>query len=101
MAEIQVQVVWVQLYIGKAETGRAFSIAVDSLPNHNVDDLTTAVKEKCPNVLAHCDAFQLTVYNPGGEFPKEDDKLSPGKPVPTNTTDENPLRVVAQAGKNT
>ena len=85
--------VWVQLYIGKKTSGSPFKIRVEG--ESDIDDLKKAVKEACQDDLGSLAHRKLVVYNPGGEFPKEEDKLSPGKHVPTNTTDENPIRVVA------
>jgi hypothetical protein len=68
--------------------------------------LKEAVHQASSKSLGHCDAFQLEVYKAGTEFPpKEEDKLRPGELVPPDSTDENPLRVVApaivkQQGKN-
>jgi Crinkler effector protein N-terminal domain len=92
--------VWVQLYIGEEECGGAFK--VKTAANGDIDDLKKAVKKERTNDLAHCDAARLAVYSAGTEFPKEEDELRPGKPVPTDSTDESPLRVVApekQPGK--
>jgi hypothetical protein len=87
--------VWVQLYIGKDKSGDVFEVP----SGNNIGALKEAVKEKRPNDLANCDAARLEVYNAGGEFPSEDEApLRPGKAVPTGTTDENPLRVVAPSG---
>jgi hypothetical protein len=66
--------------------------------------LTEAVYQAKDKSLGHCNAVDLVVYSAGTEFPKEEDELRPGKPVPTDSTDEKPLRVVApenkQQGKN-
>jgi hypothetical protein len=95
--------VWIQLYIeGQGKIGRAFKIRVEA--QADIDDLAKAVYKDGGKSLEHCEAFQLEIFKAGTEFPpKEKDKLRPGKPVPKDTTDENPLRVMApvnQSGKN-
>ena len=92
--------VWVQLYIGKTKSGEVFSI--HPVPN-NVDHLKKQVYQDSDKVLGHCNAQHLVFYNQGTELPTEEAPLRPGMAVPTGTTDENPLRVVApvnQSGKN-
>ena len=98
--------VWVQLYVGEDKSGHVFPIEIASLAKDRIHELTEAVKDKRPNRLAHCDAADLAVYNPGTEFPRnEEDKVDPGDDVSEyTTTSKNPLRVVApenkQQGKN-
>jgi hypothetical protein len=88
------EVIWVQLYIGKDKSGRAFKMEVDV--KGDVDDLANAVYEANNNVLGHCNAAQLVVYKAGTELPpKEEDPLDPGEAVPTDTTSKNALRVLA------
>jgi hypothetical protein len=88
--------VWVQLYIGEEECGSAFKVLVEA--TGDIDDLTKAVYQANDKVLGHCNPPQLAVYKAGTDVPpKEEDKLRPGKPVPTDSTDENPLCVLAPA----
>ena len=101
MAEIQVQVVWVQLYIGKDKRGRVFGIDIASLDGKKrIQELATAVYQTTDKSLGHCNAADLVVYKAGTECPGEgEDELEPDIRVPNDTTDENPLRVVAPARK--
>jgi hypothetical protein len=97
--------VWVQLYIGKDKSGQVFPIEIASLSKDRINDLANAVHQANSNSLGHCDASQLFVYKAGTELPpKEEDPLRPSLIVPKDTTDENPLRVLApenkQQGKN-
>ena len=87
--------VWVQLYIGKKKSGEdPFQVRV--AVNSNINDLKEAVKEKRSNALATCDAADLLVYKLViVDNKNEKVKLKPGNAVPTGTTDENPLVVVA------
>ena len=64
----------------------------------DVDDLKKKIKEAKPHDLGNCDADRLKVYAAGGD-PRKDEPLRPGKEVKTlgDTTDENPLIVVAPA----
>jgi Crinkler effector protein N-terminal domain len=97
--------VWIQLYIGDEKSGKAFKIEVND--NDDIDDLSEAAKKKCRTALEHCDAARLDVFKAGTKYPPEEkDKLSPGKTVPLDTTDEMALLVVAppmkapEPGKN-
>ena len=90
--------VWVQLYIGNDKSGGAFPIEIASLRKDRIHDLAKAVYEAKDKSLGHCDAADLLVYKAGTDFPAEGEApLGPGKAVPTGTTDENPLVVVAPA----
>jgi hypothetical protein len=94
MAEENNIIVWVQLYIGEDKSCDVFKMRVGA--NHDIDDLKKAVHQARGKSLGHCDAADLVVYKAGTEFPtKEEDKLRPSLIVPTDTTDENPLRVLA------
>jgi Crinkler effector protein N-terminal domain len=87
--------VWVQLYIGKKKSGEdPFQVRV--AVNSNINDLKEAVKEKRSNALATCDAADLLVYKLViVDNKNEKVKLKPGNAVPTGTTDDHPLIVVA------
>jgi serine/threonine protein kinase len=92
------EVTWVQLYIGKDKGGDVFKIRVGA--NQDIDDLKKAVHQAKGKSLGHCNAADLVVYEAGTELPrKEEVKLRPSSIVPKNTTDENPLRVLAPAVK--
>jgi hypothetical protein len=92
--------VWVQLYIGKDKSGRVFPIEIASLPKDRINDLADAVHQAKGKSLGHCNAADLVVYKAGTELPpKEEDPLRPSLIVPKDTTDENPLRVLAPAVK--
>jgi hypothetical protein len=87
--------VWVQLYIGEDKCGDVFDI--DHVPK-NISALKKAVYDAMDKDLGHCNAARLVVYNRGTGVPEgKEVPLRPGKAVPTGTTDENPLRVVAPA----
>jgi hypothetical protein len=93
MAEIQVQVVWVQLYIGEAKCGEVFDI--DHVPK-NISALKKAVYDAMDKDLGHCNAARLVVYSTGTDFPKEEEvPLNAWDGVPKDTTGPNPIRVVA------
>jgi hypothetical protein len=100
MAEIQVQVVWVQLYIGKDKSGDVFEVP----SGKSIDAFKKAVHQEAGNLLGHCRPFQLDVYNAGIKCPSEDEApLSPWEGVPKDITGPRPLRVVApqkKQGKN-
>jgi hypothetical protein len=86
--------IWVQLYIGEDKSGDVFKMGARG--NQDIDDLKKAVHQARGKSLGHCDAADLLVYKAGTQFPsKEEDKLRPSSSVPKDTTDENPLRVVA------
>jgi hypothetical protein len=91
--------VWVQLYIVKDKSGRVLGIDIASLDGKKrIQELATAVYQAKGKSLSHCDAADLVVYKAGTECPSEgEDKLRPSWIVPTDTTDELPLRVVAPA----
>jgi hypothetical protein len=97
--------VWVQLYIGERECGRAFPIDIASLAKDRIHELTEAVHQANNNVLGHCNAAQLVVYNPGTEIPLDKEApLNAWDGLPKDTTGLNAIRVVApdleQQGKN-
>jgi hypothetical protein len=85
--------IWIQLYVGKDKSGSVFDI--DHVPK-NISALKKAVAEERKDDVGSLHYSKLDVYNPGTEIPPKDEApLRPGKAVPTGTTDENPLRVVA------
>ena len=93
--------VWVQLYIGKDKSGQVFDI--DHGSKITISALKKAVYQASAKSLEHCDPRSLEIYEAGTEFPTEEAPLRPGLNVPTGSTDEKPLRVVApvnQSGKN-
>jgi hypothetical protein len=88
--------VLIQLYVGEGMCGRVFQVRVGV--NQNIDDLANAVYQAMGTSLGHCDAADLVVYKAGTEFPpKEEDKLRYSLIVPRDTTEDNPLRVLAPA----
>ena len=91
--------VWIRLFIhGEGISGEAFEI--DHVPN-NVSDLKRVVAKEREGDIWRCHYSKLLVYQAGKEFPpKEADQLSPGEPVPKDTTAEKPLRVVAPANES-
>jgi Crinkler effector protein N-terminal domain len=94
MAEESNFIVWVQLYIGEDKGGDVFKMRVRA--NHDIDDLKKALAEECKDDLGSIHYSKLRVYKAGTEFPpKEEDRLRPSLIVPTDTTDESPLRVLA------
>ena len=87
--------VWFQLYI--TDTGKSGPVfRVEN--QRDVFALAAAVYQAKDKSLGHCNAADLVFYKPGTEFPpKEKDRLRPTWSVTQDTTDENPIRVVAPA----
>ena len=84
----------VQLYVGEDKSGEVFDVPRCK----NISVLKKAVIRDRADDLGQCHPSKVLVYKPGVKYPGNDnDKLSPGKPVPNGSTDENPLLVVAPA----
>jgi hypothetical protein len=86
--------VWVQLYIGGKESGEVFPVDLNVDASKCVHALKEAVYQANNNVLGHCNAPQLVVYN------NEKVKLNPWDGVPKDTNGPNPLVVEAPAQLN-
>ena len=88
-------VVWIQLYVGDQESGRATRILCkrDSI----IDDFARLVKTEYPEFLNCFSSAHLLVYPHGTPLDalNHDGRLRPGGPVPGGTTDEQPLLVMA------
>jgi hypothetical protein len=92
--------VWVQLYYkGETETesvGQSFRI--EPIPQ-DVDALKKLVHRELAPELTHCSAARLKVYAAGTNtvpIPEGTKALNPGHPVPTNSTSDLPLIVIAK-----
>ena len=85
--------IWIQLYIkGEGKCGDPYKVEI----RNDISDLAAAIAKDREVDLGYCHHSKLSVYGAGAEFPpNEQDRLRPGMPVPEDTTDENPLRVVA------
>ena len=84
----------VQAFIGRQKIGQSFKIKPVA---DDVDALRKAVKKEIPNSLKAYDASDLLVYRPGTEVPvpRGVKALGSGVTVPSSTTREEPLIVVA------
>ena len=88
--------VWVKLFIGENDTGASVFGIYEF--NGIVDGLKNAVKETAQRMLNHCGAFQLAIYPPETKVPfLSTNCMGPGDAVPTDTTSDSPLIVVAPA----
>ena len=88
--------VWVKLFIGENDTKPSVFGIYEF--NGIVDRLKIAVKETAQLALNHCAAFQLAIYPPGTNVPfLSTNCMGPREAVPTDTTSDSPLIVVAPA----
>ena len=88
---------WVQLYMEDAgKRGGPFSIDISK--KKRIGHLADAVYKKMKNVLPHCGAPELVVFEPGTEYPSKEEKiLDAWTDVPPGIAGPKPLRVVAPA----